>query len=186
MSWIFATNAWPPGLQSIMSIAFLLVRIIIGCSLMAHGTQKLFGWFGGHGIAGTGGFFEQLGFRPGKAFALMAGLGETTGGLLTLLGLAGAVGPALIVLVMLVAIGSVHYNKGFFAGGGGWELNSAYIAAALALGFAGFGAYSLDNVLGLSFSADPVTAAYAFAAAVVAAALNLLARRPAARTTASP
>ena len=64
-----------------MSIALLIVRLILGLGLAAHGTQKLFGWFGGHGLDGTGGFFENLGFRPGKMFALMAGLGETAGGL---------------------------------------------------------------------------------------------------------
>ena len=66
-----------------MSIAFLIVRLILGLGMTAHGTQKLFGWFGGPGIAGTSGAFEGLGFRPGTAFALTAGLGETIGGLLT-------------------------------------------------------------------------------------------------------
>jgi putative oxidoreductase len=167
-----------------MSIAFLLVRIIVGLALMAHGTQKLFGWFGGHGIAATGGSFENLGFRPGALFALMAGLGETAGGLLTLVGLGGALGPVLIVLVMLVAIGSVHYNKGFFVNNGGWELNASYIAAAVAIAFGGNGAYSLDASLTLQFLTDPVQIGYAFAAAVVVAALNLLARRP--KTPAAP
>jgi putative oxidoreductase len=164
---------------ALVSIAFLIVRLILGLGLAAHGTQKLFGWFGGHGIAGTGGFFEGLGFRPGTAFALMAGLGETVGGLLTVLGLGGALGPVLIVLVMLVAIGSVHYNKGFFVTGGGWELNAAYIAAALAVAFGGSGIYSLDNALGLQFLTDPVQIAYALAAAAIVAGLNLLVRRPA-------
>jgi len=163
-----------------MDIAFLIVRLIVGLALMAHGLQKLLGWFGGHGLAGTGGFFETLGFRPGKLFAPMAGLGETIGGLLTALGLCGALGPVLIVLVMLVAIGSVHYNKGFFVTSGGWELNAAYIAAAIAIAYGGNGAYSLDNALNLSLLTDPVQIAYAFAAAVVVATLTLLARRRAA------
>ncbi|MBV9717989.1 MAG: DoxX family protein [Candidatus Eremiobacteraeota bacterium] len=160
-----------------LSVAFLVVRVILGLGLIAHGTQKLFGWFGGHGLAGTGGFFENLGFRPGRLFALMAGLGETLGGLLTLLGLAGAVGPVLIVLVMLVAVGSVHYNKGFFASDGGWELNAMIVAAAVAIAFAGNGAYSLDNALDLNFLTDPVQVWYSLAAAVIVAGLNLLARR---------
>jgi len=162
-----------------MSIAFLIVRLILGLSFIAHGSQKLFGWFGGYGIAGTGGFFEGLGYRPGKMFALMAGLGEALGGLLTLLGLGGALGPVLIVLVMLVAIGSVHYNKGFFVANGGWELNAAYIAAALAVAYGGNGTYSLDNAFNLQFLTDPLQIAYALGAAILAAALNLLARRPA-------
>lgn len=163
-----------------MDVAFLIVRLIVGLGLMAHGLQKLLGWFGGHGLSGTGGFFETLGFRPGKLFAAMAGLGETFGGLLTALGLAGAAGPALIVLVMLVAVGSVHYNKGFFVSNGGWELNAVYVAAAVAIAFGGNGSYSLDNALNLNVLTDPVEIAYAFAAAIVLAALTLLARRRAA------
>jgi putative oxidoreductase len=168
-----------------MSIAFLIVRLILGLSLMAHGTQKLFGWFGGYGITGTGDFFAGLGFRPGKAFAVMAALAETLGGFLTLLGAFGALGPVLIVIVMLTAIGSVHYNKGFFVSTGGWELNTAYIASAIAVGFAGNGTYSLDNWLGLQFLTDPLQVAFAFAAAVVVAGLNLLTRRPAPPATTS-
>lgn len=160
-----------------MSVAFLIVRLILGLSFMAHGTQKLFGWFGGGGITGTGDFFEGLGFRPGKAFALAAAMGETLGGFFTLLGAGGALGPVLIVLVMLTAIGSVHITKGFFNTNGGWELNAAYIAAALAVAFAGNGAYSVDGWLGLQFLTDPVQVAYALAAAVIIAALNLLTRR---------
>ncbi len=163
-----------------MSIAFLIVRLILGLSFMAHGTQKLFGWFGGGGITGTGDFFEGLGYRPGKTFALMAAFGETIGGFLTLLGAGGALGPVLIVIVMLVAIGSVHIRKGFFVSNGGWELNTAYIAAAVALAFGGNGLYSVDGYLGMRFLTDPVQVGYAFVAAVIVAALNLLSRRRAA------
>lgn len=162
-----------------VGIAFLVVRLILGLALTAHGTQKLFGWFGGGGIAGTGGFFESIGFRPGTLFALMAGLGETVGGVLTLLGLGGALGPVLIVLVMLVAIGAVHYNKGFFSSGGGWELPITNIAVALGIAFGGNGPYSLDNVLNLTFLTDPLQIWYALAAAAIVAGLNLLVRRPA-------
>jgi putative oxidoreductase len=163
----------------VVSIALLIVRLILGLGMAAHGTQKLFGWFGGPGIAGTGGAFEGLGFRPGLAFALMAGLGETIGGLLTALGVGGALGPMLIILVMLVAIGSVHWSHGYFATKGGWELNAANIAASLAVAFAGNGQYSLDNTLNLQFLTDPVQIWYALAAVVIVAGLNLLARRPA-------
>jgi putative oxidoreductase len=160
-----------------VSVAFLVVRLVLGLGLMAHGTQKLFGSFGGHGIVGTGGFFEGIGFRPGTFFALAAGLGETIGGLLTVLGLGGALGPVLIVIVMLVAIGSVHINKGFFTQNGGWELPATNVAAAIAIAFGGNGLYSLDNVLGFNFLTDPVQIWYAFAAAFIVAALNLLVRR---------
>jgi putative oxidoreductase len=161
----------------IVSIAFLIVRLILGLGMAAHGCQKLFGWFGGHGVAGTGGFFEGIGFRPGHIFAAMAGLGEATGGILTVLGLGGALGPTIIVIVMLVAIGSVHIDKGFFTSEGGWELPSLNIAAALAVAFGGSGIYSLDNALGLNFLTDPVQIWYALAAAVIVAAVSLFARR---------
>ncbi|HYL26973.1 MAG TPA: DoxX family protein [Candidatus Nitrosotalea sp.] len=160
-----------------MDIALLIVRLVLGLGLAAHGSQKLFGWFGGGGVAGTGTFFEGIGFRPGSLFALAAGLGEFGGGLLTLLGLGGALGPVIIVVVMLVAIGSVHYNKGYFASGGGWELPAANIALAIAVAFAGNGAYSLDTALGWSFLTDQTQIWYALGAAVIVAALNLLVRR---------
>src|ERR1700704_1759355 len=98
-----------------MSVALLLARLFFGLAIAAHGAQKLFGWFGGYGIAGTGGFFETLGFRPGKLFAKLASLGEITGGLLTVLGLLGPVGPALMISVMIVAALSVHRTHGLFA-----------------------------------------------------------------------
>lgn len=161
-----------------MDAALLFVRLVVGLSLAAHGAQKLFGWFGGYGLAGTGGFFEGIGFRPGRVFALFAGLGETVGGVLTVLGLAGALGPAAIVLVMLVAIFTVHISKGFFISNGGWELNSAYIAGAVAIAYAGSGAYSLDDMLGFTYLSSPQWASIFMAAAVVLTVLNLLVRRP--------
>ena len=114
-----------------MDIALLIVRLVIGLGMAAHGAQKLFGWFGGYGLAGTGGFFEGLGFKPGKLFAAAAGLGEVGSGLLIALGIGGALGPAVLVMVMLVAIATVHISKGFFVTNGGWELNAAYISVAL-------------------------------------------------------
>jgi putative oxidoreductase len=164
-----------------MDIALLIVRLVIGLGIAAHGAQKLFGWYGGYGLAGTGGFFESLGFKPGKLFAAAAGLGEAGSGLLIALGLGGALGPAILVTVMLVAIASVHLDKGFFVPAG-WELNATYIASAIALAFAGFGAFSLDRVLSLGILTDPRQVWAALGAAVVLALLNLLARRP----TASP
>jgi putative oxidoreductase len=164
-----------------MDIALLVVRLIIGLGIAAHGSQKLFGWFGGYGLAGTGGFFEGLGFKPGKLFAGLAGLGEVGSGLLIALGIGGAFGPAVLVMVMLVAIFTVHIDKGFFTPAG-WELNAAYISSALLLAFAGFGAYSLDRVLGLGVLVEPRQVWIALGAAVLLALLNLLARRP----TASP
>jgi putative oxidoreductase len=160
-----------------VSAGVLIARILLGASLAAHGSQKLFGWFGGHGPSGTGAFFAQLGFRPGPLFAVAAGLGEFVGGLLTLLGVFGAVGPALIILVMIVAIFTVHITKGFFSANGGWELPAMNIAAALGVAFIGNGLYSLDGAFGLSFLTDPTQVWIAIGAAVVLGLLNLLVRR---------
>ena len=117
-------------MQDIMgfSAGLLVARLVFGLSLAAHGAQKLFGWFGGYGLAGTGGFFEQLGYRPGKTFAALAGVAEFGGGLLMALGLLGPVGAALTISVMIVAAVTVHLGKGFFASGGGVELTFLYAA----------------------------------------------------------
>ncbi len=162
-----------------MDIAFLLVRLVLGLAMTAHGTQKLLGWFGGPGLAGASGFFDSLGFRPGRLFAFAASAGEIAGGILTILGLGGALGPAIIVMVMMVAALSVHFRNGFFAQAGGWELNAMYVATAMAIAFAGNGAFSLDRVFGLSLLTDPTQVWIALGIAVVLGAVNLLARRPA-------
>jgi len=160
-----------------LDTALVIARLIIGLGIFAHGTQKLFGWFGGYGIKGTGDFMETLGFRPGAAFAVLSGLGESGGGVLTLLGLLNPIGPALIVMVMITAIGSVHIKKGFFTSDGGWELNSMYIAVALLIALIGPGAYSIDAALGITFLAGAQIAWIALGAAVVIGLLNLAMRR---------
>jgi putative oxidoreductase len=159
-----------------LDVAFLLVRLT-GLAMAAHGAQKLFGWFGGHGLAGTGGFFEKMGFRPGRLFAFAAGAGETGGGTLLFLGLGGALGPALTVLVMIVAAITVHLRNGYFQAKNGWELNSLYIAVALAVGYAGPGSLSLDHALGIDFLTSPGQVTLSFAAAAVLAGANVIARR---------
>jgi putative oxidoreductase len=161
-----------------MDIALLVIRLIVGLAIARHGTEKLFGWFGGYGLAGTSGFFEQLGWRPGRFFVLGAASAEVGGGLLTVLGLGGPIGPALILMVMVVAIFAVHLVKGFAQANGGYELNTLYIAAALGPAF-GAGAYSLDRALGLGFLNAPQFVWSTLAVAIVLALLNLAARRPA-------
>jgi putative oxidoreductase len=162
-----------------MDIALLVIRVILGLAIARHGAEKLFGWFGGYGIAGTAGFFEQLGWRPGKLFVLGAIGGELGGGLLTIFGLGGPIGPALIIMVMLVAIFSVHISKGFSQAKGGYELNTMYIAAALAPAF-DLGAYSLDRALGLTILSSATAVWSTLGVAVLLAIVNLLLRKPAA------
>ncbi len=129
-----------------MNVALLIARVVLGLSLAAHGSQKLFGWFGGHGIEGTGGFFEGLGFRPGRTFATLAGLCELVGGLLTALGLLGPIGPALMIVIFVVAMLSVHAGRGYFADQGGPELPVIYAMGALMIAYVGPGRYALDNL----------------------------------------
>jgi putative oxidoreductase len=129
-----------------LSLGLLVARVIIGFLMAAHGTQKLLGWFGGHGLRGTGQFFEQVGFRPGPAFAAAASISEIASGLLVAFGFLGPIGPALMISVMIVAAVSVHWGQGLFA----LELPLLYMAAAFAFALTGFGLYSLDNVFGIA------------------------------------
>ncbi len=165
-----------------MVTALLIARLFLGLGMAAHGAQKLFGWFGGYGLKGTGGFFEGLGFRPGTLFAAAAGLGEFAGGMLTALGLGGPIGPALIILVMLVAIFSVHWGHGFFVSSNGVELPLTYIAGSLLVLFAGPGAYSVDGLLQLSAIWPANIQWIVLGAAVVLALGNLVIRRPSKQT----
>jgi putative oxidoreductase len=160
-----------------MDTGLLIARLILGFGLAAHGAQKLFGWFGGYGLKGTGGFFEGLGFRPGALFAAAAGLGEFGGGLLLAAGLFGPGGPALIIVVMLVAMVTVHWRNGFFSSKNGIELALMNTAGALAIAFAGPGAFSLDRVLGISQLSQPSTTWVVIAAAAGVAMVNLAVRR---------
>ena len=134
-----------------MEIGLLLLRLTAGLTLAAHGAQKLFGWFGGPGLEGTGQFFETIGFLPGRRHALMAGLAETGGGLLLALGLFTPIGAAVICSVMLVAL-TVHIKNGFFAQNGGYEYALVLGVAALSFAFTGPGSLSLDALLGNHFS----------------------------------
>src|SRR5512135_1192075 len=111
-----------------MEIGLLVLRLVVGLTMAAHGGQKLFGWFGGYGLSGTGGFLESLGFRPGRVHAALAGLAELGGGLLLALGLLTPLGSALVLAVMVVAVGSVHLPKGFFVSDGGAEYNLVIMA----------------------------------------------------------
>ena len=172
------TNALSLPLQlTALSVGLLVFRIVIGLAMAAHGTQKLFGWFGGHGLAGTGGFFEMLGFRPGRAFALAAGATELASGLLIALGFLGPVGPALMLSVMIVAALTVHWKNGFFASANGIEITVLFGVAAIALAFTGFGQFSLDAVAGIDMWFSPVEAIAALLLGVIGAIGNLSLRR---------
>ena len=162
---------------AVVSGGLLVGRLVLGFLIAAHGTQKLFGWFGGHGLAGTGGFFESLGFRPGRAFAAAAALTELGGGLLLALGFLGPVGPALIISVMIVAALTVHWGHGLLSTSNGIEVPLLYAAGSLALALTGYGAYSLDALLGLQPLWTPSVAWVAIGIGVIGGIANLFARR---------
>ena len=155
----------------------LLLRLTVAIVIFPHGAQKLFGWFGGYGIAGTGGFLETLGFRPGKTFATAAGLGEFLGGLLLAFGFLGAVGPAIIIAGMIVAMVTVHWKNKFFVATNGIEHPLMYTAVAIGIALTGPGRYSLDAALGNTWLETPRITWILLAIGVVAGLLNLAVRR---------
>ncbi|MFT4836451.1 MAG: putative oxidoreductase [Psychromonas sp.] len=130
----------------------LALRIPIGITFIAHGAQKLFAWFGGYGLEGTGQWMASIGLEPGYLMALMAGSAEFFGGIALILGL--LVRPTALVLsiAMLVAIFSVHINNGLFMSNNGYEFGLALLAASVSLMLSGAGKLALDNVLQQRFS----------------------------------
>jgi putative oxidoreductase len=127
-------------------LGLLALRLGTGGVLFAHGAQKLFGWFGGHGLEGTGGFMEQIGFRPGRGHALASGLGEAGGGTLVALGL-GTPGAGAAVAAAMAGAASVHAPAGFFNDKGGVEYPAYLALVGSVLALSGPGRFSLDHVL---------------------------------------
>jgi|tagenome__1003787_1003787.scaffolds.fasta_scaffold20886770_2 putative oxidoreductase len=126
----------------------LIVRLVIGGLFIGHGTQKLFGWFGGGGPEGTGQYFEGVGLRPGKRHAVAAGAAEAGGGALLAAGLATPLAAASMIGVMLTAIRKVHWSKGPWVTSGGFEYNAVLVAVLFTLAERGPGRFSLDRALG--------------------------------------
>jgi putative oxidoreductase len=134
----------------IVTLGLLILRIVMGLTMAAHGSQKLLGWFEGPGQAGTTGMFTKLGFRWPAAMALMAGAAELFGGLLFAAGLVTPFAAIALIVVMLNAIITVHWQKGFFVTAGGYEYNLAIIAIATGVSAIGPGADSVDSALGIA------------------------------------
>lgn len=131
-----------------MRLGLRALRVVVGGAFCAHGAQKLFGWFGGPGPDATGQGFEQMGIRPGRRNAMIAGASEMGGGALIATGFLTPLGAAAIVAVMDQAIRTVHWSKGFFNTEGGYEYNIVLAVAALAIADTGPGPWSLDHALG--------------------------------------
>jgi putative oxidoreductase len=132
-----------------MNVGLAFLHIVVGVLFVGHGTQKLFGVFGGHGLEGTAGFFESVGLRPGRLHAAAAGLAETGGGALLALGLLTPLGAALVIAVMTAAVTTVHARNGIWVTDNGFEYNLVLVAAAVALAGVGAGTVSLDFALGI-------------------------------------
>jgi putative oxidoreductase len=135
-----------------MDLALLIIRVVVGLVFAGHGAQKLFGIFGGGGLEGTARSFEAINLRPGRLLAPVAGTAEVVGGALLALGLLTPVGAALVIAVMVAAIGTVRVRNGLWAADGGFEYELVLIAAAFALAGAGPGDWSLDHALGIDWS----------------------------------
>jgi putative oxidoreductase len=140
-------------------LSTLFVRATIGALFFGHGTQKLFGWFGGHGLEGTGGAFESMGLRPGKRHATAAGAAEAGGGALLALGLLTPVAATSIIATMVTAIRKVHASNGPWVTNGGYEYNLVLIAAMLAITENGPGPISLDAKLAPDLKGFPLALA---------------------------
>jgi putative oxidoreductase len=126
-------------------LALLVLRVVSGGLLAGHGAQKLFGSFGGEGIGKTAAQMESLGLRPGPVWAVMGGLGELIGGLLTVLGLGGPLGSIMTGTSMKMATFKVHSGKPIWATAGGAELPVVNAAIGTALALTGPGRFSLDR-----------------------------------------
>ena len=125
----------------------LALRIPVGLIFAAHGAQKLFGWFGGYGLEGTGQWMGSIGLAPGYLMALLAGSAEFFGGLALVLGLLVRPAAAALAFAMLVAIFTVHIDKGLFVANNGYEFGLALVAVAVSLVVTGAGRASLDAAL---------------------------------------
>jgi putative oxidoreductase len=130
-----------------LNIGLLLIRLVIGVLFIGHGAQKLFGWFGGYGLKGTGGWLESIGMKPGVTMALMAGLTELIGGILFALGLITPLGGIMIAATMVVAIAKVHGANGLWSTSNGYEYNLVLLAVTIGIALVGPGQYALDAFL---------------------------------------
>lgn len=160
-----------------MQVGRLVVRGLIGSLFIGHGTQKLFGWFGGPGIEGASGMMTALSMHPPKRNAYAAGITETMAGAMLVAGLATPLAAAELIGVMTTAIRKVHAPNGPWAANGGWEYNAVLIAAVLALAEDGPGDISLDSALGLDLKGPAWMAAAAGLGVAASAATIELGRR---------
>jgi putative oxidoreductase len=133
-----------------ISLGLAVLRVVVGLLLAGHGAQKLFGWFGGHGFAGTVGFLQAKGFKPAALWALLGTLGEFVGGLLLALGFLSPLGSIAIFASMLMAVLKFHWKQGLWSMQNGYEYPLVLGVVGLFFGWVGVGGYSLDALLGIA------------------------------------
>lgn len=124
----------------------LILRVPVGLILMAHGSQKLFGWFGGYGLEATGQWMASIGFEPGLLMAFLAGSAEFFGGIALMLGLFTRPAALVAAFTMLMAM-TVHLGNGLFVSNNGYEFALTLLAATAALLIQGAGQISIDQWL---------------------------------------
>ncbi|GGP67198.1 DoxX family protein [Shewanella saliphila] len=133
--------------HSTAGFSTLALRVPVGIIFMAHGAQKLFGWFGGYGLEGTGQWMASMGMEPGVLMAFMAGSAEFFGGLFILLGLLTRPAAVALAFTMVIAIASVHLSNGLFMSNNGYEYALALLAASVSLALSGSGKVAIDNAI---------------------------------------
>ena len=160
-----------------ISAALLILRVVVGLTIAAHGAQKVFGWWGGSGIQGWAGALTHMRVRPALPWAIASAASELLGGLGMAVGLLSPLAAFAIIATQLVAIALVHIPHGFLSTKGGYEYNLTILAAMFAVAIAGPGAYSLDRLVGISFP-EPVTFIVLAVLTAAGVATALLTRRP--------
>jgi putative oxidoreductase len=161
----------------VTALGLLVLRLAIGLIVAGHGAQKLFGWWGGPGMAGWAGVMGKMRVRPAVAWAWISALSEFGGGLLFALGFLSPLGSMAIAGAMLVAMIAVHLPRGFWNTKGGYEFNLSILAAVVAVAIAGPGAYSLDGLFGIR-PPEPVTLIVAAVLVIAGVTATLLSRSP--------
>ena len=170
-----------------LALGLLILRVIAGLTISAHGVQKLFGWFDGNGFSGTVKMQERMGLKPAWVWACLVIIGELGGGLSLALGLFTPLGAAGMIGAMFMAISKAHWKNGFFNSKRGLEFPLQLLSAAFVIGLIGPGSYSLDALLDIRLPSPLVFIVLVVAALVVDVVGLVMGRQPSAgRAEAAP
>lgn len=168
-----------------LSLGLLILRVVVGLTMAAHGAQKLFGWWGGPGMTGWAESVTKLRIRPATPWAWIAALSEFGGGVLLALGLLSPLGSLAVAGTMIIAVATVHWANGFWAGKRGYEFNLALLASVVAIALTGPGTYSLDQAIGFHLP-EPLAIIVGAIALVIGVVATLASRSPKPEVLAKP